>query len=116
LAADVDDEEGSPAEAPLAAVTHWVVADVASRQGLQLVAAALAHRSSSGRLALLVNSAAGGAVGAAPKEQRLLPIEKLLVAVGSGLLDTGEWVRWQGGRGDGVFAALPAKCRFAAGL
>jgi NAD(P)-dependent dehydrogenase (short-subunit alcohol dehydrogenase family) len=92
LAADVDDDEaGSPPEAPLAAVTHWVVADVASRQGLQLVAAALAHRSSSGRLGLLINSAAGAAVGSAPQdvEQRLLPIEKLLVAVGSGLLDTG---------------------------
>lgn len=76
----------------LAAVTHWVAADVCSRQGLRLVAAALQYRSSNGRLAVLVNSAGAGAAAASAegaREQRLAPIERLLVAVSSGLLQTG---------------------------
>lgn len=72
----------------LASVTHWVAADVTSRLGLRLVAAALQYRSSSGRVAVLVNSGAAAA-GSDSKGQRLAPIERLMVAVSSGLLQTG---------------------------
>ena len=81
----------------LAAVTHWVAADVCSRQGLRLVAAALQYRSSAGRLAVLVN-AAGAATAGDGKEQRLAPVERLLVAVSSGLLQTGGRVSGMGGQ------------------
>ena len=77
-------EEG---QAPLASTTHWVVADAATRQGLALVAAALQHRSTTGRLALLLNSAAAAA------GQPLTPVERLVAAVGSGLLQPGAWRR-----------------------
>lgn len=83
----------------LAAVTHWVAADVCSRQGLRLVAAALQYRSSGGRLAVLVN-AAGAAAAGDGKELRLAPIERLLAAVSSGLLQTGGRV-WGDGLGGG---------------
>ncbi|KAL4422940.1 hypothetical protein ABPG75_009137 [Micractinium tetrahymenae] len=78
---------GSTGKQPLAAVTHWVVADVASHQGLRLVASALQHRSSEGRVALVVNAARAGAPGVPPAQQ-LAPIERLLVAVSAGLFET----------------------------
>lgn len=74
---------GARSASRLASVTHWVVADVATRQGLQLAAAALQHRSPVGRLALLVNSNAG----AAGRADELLPVERFVVAAASGLFE-----------------------------
>ncbi|KAL4857496.1 UDP-glucose:glycoprotein glucosyltransferase [Chlorella vulgaris] len=91
LAADDGEGEGEETAAPLAAVTHWVAADVGTRQGLKLVAAALQHRSSAGRMAVLVNSAAAAAAAGKAAAERaaadLLPVERVVVAVCSGLLD-----------------------------
>lgn len=55
-----------------------MVADVTSEQGLRLAAAALQHRSTAGRVGLLLNSAAAAA------GRPLAPVEQLLAAVGSG--------------------------------
>ncbi|EFN52002.1 hypothetical protein CHLNCDRAFT_59065 [Chlorella variabilis] len=82
------EEEEASGPAPLAAVTHWVAADAGSRQGLRLVAAGLQHRSSNGRLGVVVNSGAGTAAPGADAAAQLLPVEKVVVAVGSGLLET----------------------------
>ncbi|KAI3430615.1 hypothetical protein D9Q98_005207 [Chlorella vulgaris] len=91
LAAEDGEGEAEANAAPLAAVTHWVAADVGTRHGLKLVAAALQHRSSAGRLAVLVNSAAAAAAAGEAAAERvtadLLPVERVVVAVCSGLLD-----------------------------
>lgn len=60
-----------------------MVVDVTGRQGLALAAAALQHRSASGRVGLLLNSAA--AAGGQP----LAPVERLLAGVASGRLEAG---------------------------
>ncbi len=86
---DDDEGQGGQSGQQLAAVTHWVVADVGSRSGLRLVAAALQHRSSQGRVGLLVNAAGAAAPGVPLAQQQLLPIERVLVAVSAGLFDTG---------------------------
>jgi hypothetical protein len=86
-ASDDDDQQGA---APLAAVTHWVVADARSRRGLRLVASALQHRSAAGRVAVLANTgAAAPAPGSGPADV-LLPIESVVVAVCTGLLPASE--------------------------
>lgn len=89
-------DDGSSDQAPTAAVTHWVVADVSARQGLSLVAAALQHRSGSGRVGLLLNSAAAAA------GQELTPIEQLLAGVASGQLEAGT-LAVGGGAGRGLW-------------
>jgi len=85
-----------------------VAADLSSRQGLRLVAAALQYRSSGGRLAVLVNAAAAAAAGDG-KGLQLAPIERLLAAVSRWLLPTG-------GRGLGKWKLAITAGRVGRGL